>query len=190
VDQTVEARIIDGLLTREADILLLAKHYAKALPERFMQVRIIRGTKVLKLVVLNYLLAKHYAKTLSERFMQVRIICGTKLLTLVGTSVLIFESSQHAARVSSLSGQYASRSSGAGGGVYEAAAVGQQERVRSTEETDSPHTYDAVVIGIRWRMQAYAGAGLAGLSAYVYVCCRMLTYAAVCCRMLTYADVC
>jgi hypothetical protein len=83
VDQAVEARIIDGLLTREADILLLAKHYAKALPERFMQVRIIPGTKVLKLVVLNYLLAKHYAKTLSERFMQVRIICGTELLKLV-----------------------------------------------------------------------------------------------------------
>ena len=54
VDQAVEARIIDGLLTREADILLLAKHYAKALPERFMQVSIISGTKVLKLVVLKY----------------------------------------------------------------------------------------------------------------------------------------
>jgi hypothetical protein len=106
--------------------------------------------------------------------MHVSIICGTEVLKLVGTKVLIFESSQHAARVSSLSGQYASRSSGAGGGVYEAAAVGQQERARSTKETDSPHTYDAVVIGIYScacrGMQAGAWQGCLSMYTYSDVC--------------------
>ena len=71
----------------------------------------------------------------------------------------------------------------------EAAAVGQEGRARSEEDTHSPHTYDAVVIGMRWRMLTYAGVCRRGLGRAVCLCIRMLTFAGVCWRMLTFADV-